>query len=143
MKRGSLVRFLACGALLTLAVTVSSAEMFRANIPFDFAAASSTMLAGEYTAQTSGSTDQMLQMCSVKSVQCVFLAASQVATRADNTQVKLVFHRYGDQYFLSEIWSPYLVRTLPESRSERELAKAGSEPVVAVIAAELTSRAGR
>ncbi len=142
MKTGSLVRLLACGALLTLGVTFASAQM-RADIPFDFMAAGSNLVAGEYTLVTTGNTDQVLQMCNLQQHRCVFMIASQVASKAHNDPGKLVFNRYGDQYFLSEIWSLSLVRTLPQDRRERQLAKSGAEPVVAVIAAEPTGRAGR
>lgn len=142
MKTRSAIRLLACGALLTLGVTFASAQM-RANIPFDFAAAGSNLAAGEYTLETTGATDQVLQMCNLQQHRCVFVIASQVASQGKNVHGKLVFNRYGDQYFLSEVWSRSLVQTLPQDRRERQLAKSGAGSVVAVIAAELTSRAGR
>ena len=47
--------------------------------------------------------------------------------RANQTQeeTKLVFHKYGDQYFLSQIWTPggSTGRELLMPRLERELAK--------------------
>ena len=142
MKTGSLIRLLACAALLTLGVTFASAQM-RANIPFDFMAAGSNLVAGEYTLETTGDTDQLLQMCNLQQHRCVFMIASQVASKAKNDPGKLVFNRYGDQYFLSEIWSRSLVRTLPQDRRERQLAKSGAEPVAAVITAEISSHPGR
>jgi len=36
---------------------------------------------------------------------------------------KLVFHRYGNQYFLSQIWTTSAIRNIPMSRMERELKK--------------------
>ena len=142
MKAGSLIRLLACGALFTLGVTFASAQM-RAKIPFDFMAAGSNLVAGEYTLETTGDTDQVLQVCNLQQHRCVFMIASQVASKAKNDPGKLIFNRYGDQYFLSEIWSRSLVRTLPQNRRERQLAKSGAEPVAAVITAELSSHAGR
>ena len=142
MKAGSLIRLLACGALFTLGVTFASAQM-RAKIPFDFMAAGSNLVAGEYTLETTGDTDQVLQVCNLQQHRCVFMIASQVASKAKNDPGKLIFNRYGDQYFLSEIWSRSLVRTLPQDRRERQLAKSGAEPVAAVITAELSSHAGR
>jgi hypothetical protein len=82
-------------------------------------------------------------MCNLEQHRCVFVIAPQVASKARNDPGKLVFNRYEDQYFLSEIWSPSLIRTLPKSRDERRLAESGAKPAVAVIAAELTGRAGR
>ncbi len=142
MKRGSLVRLLASGALLTLAVAFSSAQTVRVNIPFDFSAAGSSLAAGEYTVEGRGQTDQLLQMCNLQQHRCVFVIASQVASRAQNDTGKLVFNRYGDQYFLSEIWSPSLVRTLPKSSSERQLAGGSAGHVVAIVTAELAAHWG-
>jgi len=142
MKTRSAIRLLACGALLALGVTFASAQM-QANIPFNFSAAGSNLVAGEYTLETTGGTDQILQMCTLRQHRCIFVIASQIASQQQYVPAKLVFNRYGDQYFLSEIWSRSLVRTLPPDRRERQLAKSGAEPVVAVIAAEVTSRAGR
>jgi hypothetical protein len=34
---------------------------------------------------------------------------------------KLVFHRYGSEYILSEVWTGSIGRKLPTSRQEREL----------------------
>jgi hypothetical protein len=36
---------------------------------------------------------------------------------------KLVFHRYGDRYFLSEVWNPDRGSQLPASAQERKLAQ--------------------
>jgi len=143
MKRESVGRLLAGGALLTLAVAFSSAQTIRANIPFAFVASGSNLSAGEYTVEGQGWTDQMLQLCNLQQHQCAFVVASQVESRRNNEPGKLVFNRYGNRYFLSEIWSASIIQTLPKSRSERLLAKSGSEPVLAVIAAELSSHTGR
>jgi len=142
MKTGSAIRLLACGALLALGVSFASAQM-RAIIPFDFSASGSNLVAGAYTVETTGDTNQVLQMCNLQKHRCVFMIASQIASRPQNDPGKLVFNRYGDQYLLSEVWSRSLVRTLPQDQRERQLAKSGAEPVVAVIAAELSSHTGR
>src|SRR6185503_14947604 len=42
-------------------------------------------------------------------------------------EAKLVFHRYGDQYVLREVWTTAGIgRDLPEPRREKELASAAS-----------------
>ena len=55
-----------------------------------------------------------------------------------------MFHRYGDEYFLSEIWTNAddSVRTLSVHPRERQLAKAGVSPQVAVIYAVLPPASG-
>ncbi len=50
-----------------------------------------------------------------------------MSVRANETQeqTRLVFHKHGEQYFLSQIWTPggSTGRELTMSRAERELAK--------------------
>jgi len=50
-------------------------------------------------------------------------------------QTKLVFTRYGDQYFLSEIWmaGTTVGQKLPKSRRERELEIAQNETAQQVV----------
>ena len=143
MNTRSLARCLAGGALLTLAVAFSPAQTVRAHIPFNFVAGSSSLAAGGYTVQIGGRTERVLAMCGPRQRECVSLIATVVASRVPNDLGKIVFHRYGNRYFLSEIWSRSLVQMISEGSIERQIAKPGAEPAMAVIAAELTSRAGR
>jgi hypothetical protein len=55
---------------------------------------------------------------------------------------KLVFNRYGDQYFLSKIWaaSSDSGRELPKSRLEREVAQRLSEGGTTVVAAQSAAK---
>jgi len=143
VKTRSLVRWLAGGALLTLAVAFSPAQTVRAQIPFNFVAGSSRLAAGEYTVQIGGRTDRALAMCGPQQRECVSLIATVVASRIPNDRGKIVFHRYGNRYFLSEIWSQSLVQMISAGSVERQIAKSGAEPAVAVIAADLSSHIGR
>jgi hypothetical protein len=54
---------------------------------------------------------------------------------ANDNSCKLVFHRHGDTYFLSEVWvaGNSNGRTLFRSRAERELAESGKEKVIAEV----------
>jgi hypothetical protein len=47
----------------------------------------------------------------------------------------LVFHRYGDEYFLSEIWpaGSSTGRGLPKSRAERELKRKAQDNQIAAM----------
>ena len=60
------------------------------------------------------------------------------AMRTDSDGTKLVFHRYGDTYFLSEVWVTGTTtgRQLFRSRAERELAARNAEMQLAVIRPE-------
>lgn len=135
--RMAAIRLLACGAILTLAVNWGAAQTLRANIPFDFVAGSSILPAGEYTVERSGLGAQVLQLCGEKPRACIAMLASEVGSSSGKG--RFVFHRYGDQYFLSQVWSPKdgLAQTLPESSREKQLARLGTQSVVAIMAAGL------
>jgi hypothetical protein len=47
----------------------------------------------------------------------------------------LVFHQYGDEYFLTEIWPAggQTGRALPKSRAERELQRQSNDAKVARV----------
>ena len=65
--------------------------------------------------------------------------ALTIATQAPQSQIqpKLVFNRYGDRYFLAQVWPPETDqgRLLPTSKEEREFARAAGRPeVVALLA---------
>ena len=102
----------------------------RVNIPFDFIVADKKLPAGEYSIgraqQFSG--DNVLAISSVDSGVKSFLLTNRVETLVPKDKGRLVFHRYGDQYFLFQVWPPGAStgRALWKSHSEREIAqKAG------------------
>lgn len=45
----------------------------------------------------------------------------------ERDQTWLVFHRYGDKYFLSEIWSHHLGQLLTTSSAEKQLLESGAK----------------
>jgi hypothetical protein len=105
-----------------------------ANVPFDFFIGETPMHAGNYTLRPAGLNPGEILMKDDSGVSSDFLLAIPL----DNTsagELKLVFHRYGDQYFLSEIWDGSYKLGLPKSEKERELMASNAAPVqVALIA---------
>jgi hypothetical protein len=82
---------LSFAAALALAVTtVASAQTIKVKVkvPFGFIVNSATLPAGEYVVQ---SVDDLVAFNS-----CTSLVSA--------SQSKLIFHRYGDRYFLNQIW---------------------------------------
>jgi hypothetical protein len=64
------------------------------------------------------------------------ILTNAVQTSIEPSQGKLVFHRYGDEYFLSQIWQAGVNagRELPKSRREIEVAanaRRGTEAIMA------------
>jgi len=122
-------------SMLCLAVTLAVAAVYanparplKANIPFDFSVGDKTLPAGVYTVEPLA-TPGVLQ---IRREDCRAGALTQthgVQARPEQDQTKLVFHRYGDRYFLAQVWTAGDSdgRELGKSRTERELIKSRSK----------------
>ena len=114
------------GLFLTLAVAqvhAQSRTKIEATIPFDFTAGTTQLQAGKYSAKFISHNALLLRTADGKK------SAIIVAPRAVGGDTKkperMVFHRYGDRYFLAQVW---MLRTdsgreLDPSSAERRLAK--------------------
>jgi hypothetical protein len=117
--------------------TVSAQSVtLRAKIPFSFAVGGQTLPAGEYAvAPPSGPGAIVIRgVDHHAAVVAVVHATSDRSHRLQTPQ--LVFNRYGDRYFLSEVWSSGDKGSqLPMSHSERELTAHRQVPNQSVVAA--------
>jgi hypothetical protein len=93
-----------------------------ANIPFQFNVGEKTMPAGEYTViQVNPSSDQaVLQIRTKDGSRTVMIQTSNVTGKASES-ARLVFNRYGSQYFFSQAWTSSDAGGLqvPKSKAER------------------------
>jgi hypothetical protein len=104
------------------------AYRIRVNIPFAFLVADKKLPAGEYLiGRALDSGDSVLLIRSEEGRVNALRPTSPIETLAPKdartaAEATVVFHRYGDQFFLSEVWPPGATegRMLTESRSERE-----------------------
>ena len=118
-----------------LMVPASQAQsMLRADIPFDFVVGDKRLPSGEYHVKQMSPGAMLIQSKDARSSAFVLTGTAQAGKISDVG--KLVFNRYGDQYFLSKIWaaSSYTGRQLPKSRLEREVAQRLSDGGTTVIA---------
>jgi len=100
------------------AVTVpAEATDVRAQIPFSFSVSQKSLPPGTYTVSSTGASALMIRGTSGGGA----VSLSQAMQNANQQGAKLVFHRYGDQYVLREVWSGSQGRKLPEPKLEREL----------------------
>ena len=128
--------------LLLLVTTIStSAQSQRSSvidIPFSFTIGDKTLPAGEYTVEPNRKDyDKVWLLQSKDSRASVLFSTMSVRANETQEQTKLVFNKYGEQYFLSQIWTPggSNGRALTTPRAERELAKNSAErQKVAVVA---------
>ncbi len=124
MKKQS---FLMAGVLVlsSLAATqvARAQEAMVVDIPFAFTAGNATLPAGEYRVQ------KMDRNSAVLLIHCWDTRASALvitnAAQAKELQAesKLVFNRYGNRYFLSQVWTSGSIRgrQLPISPREKEM----------------------
>jgi hypothetical protein len=132
MKKQALMVLTTLSLFVTLAalsVYAQSDMRLEVNIPFEFSITNHVLPAGEYTVSRLAQNGQNVLV--IRSVGCsvheVFLTLPTRARTIPN-QSALVFHQYGDQYFLSKIWTSGndTGRELGESRAELELIRATS-----------------
>jgi hypothetical protein len=106
-----------------------------ANIPFDFSVADKKLPAGKYWVSRAqqGQGDMIVQIRSAAGNANVLRLTIPVSSLYPTRQGSLVFHRYGDEYFLSEVWPKggSTGRVLPKSKAERELKRKADDNQIA------------
>jgi hypothetical protein len=95
----------------------------RVNIPFDFSVRGRTFSAGQYEISRLGDEPDVLEISNLRNRHEHAAIETEPEQRNAPSQGRLVFHRYGDSYFLREIWTAGLEtgRELPTSRQEKVL----------------------
>jgi hypothetical protein len=122
---------LGAGLLALLAAgSAFGQQRLTADIPFEFRLADKVMPAGHYDVTLSGHNIQGL--LSLSCLKCSAHAFAQTHyVGGGNTEAAegtLVFSKYGDSYFLSQVWPFEHGRqgsALSKSRTEREIARIG------------------
>jgi hypothetical protein len=109
---------LVLGMLALSAPAPVAAADIRANVPFSFTVNKKVLPPGTYTVSNSAAHALLIRGFGAGAV-----VMSQKTESATATSPKLVFHRYGDEYILREVWmGSGSGHKLPESPRERELA---------------------
>jgi hypothetical protein len=113
---------LVLGVLALSAPAPVAAADIRANVPFSFTVSKKVLPPGTYN--VSNTVAGALVITGFGSGAIVLGQRTESAT---STSPKLVFHRYGDEYILREVWMGSATgHKLPETRRERELASGRS-----------------
>jgi hypothetical protein len=101
----------------------AASEELRAQIPFTFIVNKAVLPPGTYRVDV----DNEAGMVELRDMGHAAFALGIPFDDSRVREAKLVFHRYGDQYVLREIWTAAGIgRDLPEPRREKELASAAS-----------------
>ena len=130
-------------ALLGLGMVLASASAYaqsiklKADVPFNFVITGRTVPRGEYNIRAESDT-HLLSISAAGQKPSLFLANPCLSLKGmeASQQTKLVFDRYGDQYFLSEIWMKgnRVGHQLQKSRREVEIAQNKTAEQVIVLA---------
>lgn len=92
-----------------------------ASIPFDFEMANQKFAAGEYQVTDHSLHAYILVQNNEDSKSAMVLGNTIKVGGVEPKDTRLVFNKYGDRYFLSEVWHPAISRQLLKSRSEKAL----------------------
>ena len=119
MKK-QLFALLGLGLLVGMTAYAQTVNL-KADVPFDFIIRGATLPAGEYTIRGDGS---VIAVRGPNPKANIVVLSQRCASIDATKQSKLVFHRYGDRYFLTQLW-------VAGSDSGRQLAKSPREMEVA------------
>ena len=137
MKRRVSLMAIMLGSLLFPKVSALAEVKF--NVPFDFTVGKVSLPAGSYSVSGFGSIQTHLQLkrndgeeSAVERINHVELNPGQVSKAT-----KLIFHRFGDQYFLAQFWNVGSVTgyEFPPSEAEREIGRNVAQPKTEILPA--------
>ena len=120
---GAMALSLLVTSLAALPAAAKSVNGMRAQVPFDFHVGDRLVRAGAYTVKSMTDNEQMLRIIGDRDSAATTTNSGKERGNGEG-RARLVFHKYGDQYFLAAIWgSDSTGRTLSESKRERNLRK--------------------
>ena len=120
--------------MLTLLVTISlvaavvsakaqGSRTERATVPFDFNVGDSEMAAGRYQFKPMNELGNAVSVRGTESAQSAIKLTNNLVRVDPAPESKLVFNRYGNKYFLSEIW-------IAGERTGRQIRKTKAEKAI-------------
>ena len=132
------VSAVAFGLLLITSLAYGQSGKLIIQVPFEFLAGQELMPAGEYTIHVNASQSTVLLRNDAENKAVFAISRSEQAPRL-HERGKLLFRRYGDRYFLSQVWPAGTIygRELPQSRIEREIARTAGQPAVVSLLASV------
>jgi hypothetical protein len=111
----------------------------RITIPFDFSVGKVSLPSGTYSVTRTGAAHSLLQLCHKqgKGDAVATINSIQSNREALSDKDKLVFHRYGNQYFLAQFWTQgsSVGFELPTSEAERQISERLPEPTTEILTA--------
>jgi len=126
---------------LTLSLSnpaIGHAQSFamEAKVPFEFYVGKVCLPAGSYTVERAGVSGEVIRVADNQGLSVMILTNAS-SNAGSGVTSELVFNRYADSFFLSEVrWSDFrIARSVRTSSPERELARTAKSHRVIVAAA--------
>ena len=119
-------RLVLLGAILALVTGLQAGSMvLTANIPFEFVVGKEVLPAGEYRITRAQNEANWLAISTQNGKITNTFTSPISGSEARSQKASLVFHRFGDQYFLHKVLSDVtgVVAEIPASPKEKELRK--------------------
>ena len=138
MKKLFILVLLFLLAVLTAGSVYAQDIMIKADIPFAFTVGDKTFLPGAYKAERPWNTSFVFLRGSEK-LRAIAMSHGVGGGPNQNVEPKLVFRRYGEQYFLAQVWmgaGNAVGREIPKSSKERQVARNTFGPELIFIAAK-------
>jgi hypothetical protein len=118
---------LAISAALGMSTTAfAQTTQLKVAVPFDFMAGDTVLPAGHYDVQSTDTWGgKALSIHNVTSNAGTLILSDSCQTAKTSDSSKLVFYRYGDRYFLAEVWTANtnIGRKMPLNQRQKELAR--------------------
>jgi len=125
-------------AIMTAVVSANAQSRMKvtANIPFEFFVGGHTLPSGDYIVQAVTSGGAALAIQGSDTGESAVRLAEPIQAMNRRRSAGLVFHRYGQKYFLAQIWTEdsigrQLAKSKQERAMERELASIPSKSELA------------
>ncbi|HKY29537.1 MAG TPA: hypothetical protein VJM12_16480 [Pyrinomonadaceae bacterium] len=105
MSRKTFPFVLVFGMLLATNVVAQTSQELVANIPFSFTVCQEQLPAGKYKVRPVTSANPRVVLIATENNRPIeMICTHDVQGKKPSTTGKLIFNRYGNQYFLSELW---------------------------------------
>ena len=132
-----LIRNLSVALLAAASVYAQGSQNLTVQIPFGFHVGNSMLPSGEYIVSTDVAPGVVrVRSADAKSSVMILSMAAQTSTTPSTG--KLVFNKYGDEYFLSQIWKAgnNTGNELRKSRREAEVAASVRRGIQSILASQ-------
>src|SRR5947209_9362052 len=115
-----LMLIIAVAFVTAVATAQGQANDMKANIPFEFSVGSQSLPEGEYRIESRSGQGDVVGLSRQDNTARAMRLTIPKDGRSEHA--KLVFHRYGDRYFLAEVWdADRMGRQVTRSKQERAI----------------------